>query len=240
VITVAAGGYHSLSLRADGRTVAWGDNSFGQTGVPGSLSNVLALAGGTFHSVALADNLPPSAFSRSFTGFPNHDLTIQFRGADPNGDRLNFRVVSLPDVGSLYQFDGDNRGAPILIGQLLTDTGGRAIFTPETNSIGGPYASFTYVANDGESESPPATAVQYIILPPSPQLSGSGLTWNSSSGAEINFTGDPGATYRIWASSNLIDWVSLGTASSISNSWFQFFDSGATNGLQRFYRAGAP
>ena len=48
------GGWVSQS-GADGRrpVVAWGDNGYGQTDVPGGLSNVVAIAAGEYHSLAL-------------------------------------------------------------------------------------------------------------------------------------------------------------------------------------------
>ncbi len=52
-LALAAGGYHSLALRHDGTVVGWGYNDYGQTTVPGGLTNVTALAAGTFHSLAL-------------------------------------------------------------------------------------------------------------------------------------------------------------------------------------------
>ena len=70
VVAVAGGGEHSLALRADGTVVAWGCNTVGQaTGVPTTsspwissgevrlagkeLTNVVAVAGGGAHSLAL-------------------------------------------------------------------------------------------------------------------------------------------------------------------------------------------
>ncbi len=53
VLSVAGGGAHSLALRAGGTVVAWGDNSYGQTSVPGGLANVVAIAAGLYHSLAL-------------------------------------------------------------------------------------------------------------------------------------------------------------------------------------------
>lgn len=52
-LTFAAGGNHSLAQKADGRVVAWGSNSSGQTNVPASASNVVGLAAGGYHSLAL-------------------------------------------------------------------------------------------------------------------------------------------------------------------------------------------
>src|SRR5204863_429007 len=53
VVAVAAGGNHSLALRADGTVRAWGSNSFGQATVPAGLSNVVAVAAGYNLSLAL-------------------------------------------------------------------------------------------------------------------------------------------------------------------------------------------
>jgi alpha-tubulin suppressor-like RCC1 family protein len=50
---VAAGLYYSLGLKSDGRIVAWGDGSYGQTNVPGTNVDVVALAAGGYHALAL-------------------------------------------------------------------------------------------------------------------------------------------------------------------------------------------
>jgi len=52
-ISVAAGYYHSLCLKADGSIVAWGDNSVGQTSVPTPNTSFLAVAAGEAHSLGL-------------------------------------------------------------------------------------------------------------------------------------------------------------------------------------------
>jgi alpha-tubulin suppressor-like RCC1 family protein len=53
VVTLAAGGDHSLALRADDAIVAWGDNSSGQSNVPQSGGSIVAVADGDSHSLAL-------------------------------------------------------------------------------------------------------------------------------------------------------------------------------------------
>ena len=52
-ISVSAGQYFTLALRANGTVIAWGDNSQGQTNVPPGLSNVVAISAGAAFSVAL-------------------------------------------------------------------------------------------------------------------------------------------------------------------------------------------
>ena len=58
---IAAGGYHSVALKADGTVEAWGAGSvnmgsspdYGQSMVPAGLSGVVAVAGGGYHTLAL-------------------------------------------------------------------------------------------------------------------------------------------------------------------------------------------
>ena len=42
-----------MALKADGTVVAWGDNGEGQADVPAGLTDVIAIAAGLSHSVAL-------------------------------------------------------------------------------------------------------------------------------------------------------------------------------------------
>jgi hypothetical protein len=49
-----------LALRTDGKVVAWGYNAYGQTTVPSALTNVIAIAGGGSHSLALVAEGPPT------------------------------------------------------------------------------------------------------------------------------------------------------------------------------------
>jgi alpha-tubulin suppressor-like RCC1 family protein len=56
VVAIAAGGYHSLALRADGTVTAWGNNASGQTNIPVGLTTVAAIAAGGLHNLALKDD----------------------------------------------------------------------------------------------------------------------------------------------------------------------------------------
>jgi hypothetical protein len=55
-IKIAAGSWHNLALKSDGKVVAWGDNNNGQCDVPANLSGVIELAAGGYHSLALKTN----------------------------------------------------------------------------------------------------------------------------------------------------------------------------------------
>ena len=53
IVAVAAGGVHSLALRADGTVVAWGYNVDGECNIPLGLTNVVGISAGDFHNLAL-------------------------------------------------------------------------------------------------------------------------------------------------------------------------------------------
>jgi hypothetical protein len=53
VVAIAAGGVHSVALKADGTVVAWGQNFYGQLDIPPGLSNVVAIAAAEYHTLAL-------------------------------------------------------------------------------------------------------------------------------------------------------------------------------------------
>jgi hypothetical protein len=56
----------------------------------------------------------------------------------------------------------------------------------------------------------------------------------------VQFSGSPNATYSVWGSTNLIAWDRIGTATAVSNGWYEFFDSDSISFGKRFYRGGAP
>jgi hypothetical protein len=68
IVGIAAGHRHSLALRANGRVIAWGDNSYGQTSVPEELSNVVAIASSWWHSIALRQDGSVVGWGYDFAG----------------------------------------------------------------------------------------------------------------------------------------------------------------------------
>jgi hypothetical protein len=53
LVAIAAGGYHSLGLLANGSVMGWGLNATAQNTIPAAASNVVAIAEGNGHSMAL-------------------------------------------------------------------------------------------------------------------------------------------------------------------------------------------
>jgi len=60
VVAVAAGQTHSLALKSDGTAVGWGGNAKGQANIPSDISNIVALAAGGYHSLAMVSSADPT------------------------------------------------------------------------------------------------------------------------------------------------------------------------------------
>lgn len=71
LVQIAAGDWHTLGLRWDGRVVAWGINADGQINVPQGLTNVVAVAAGGQHSMALRADGSVVAWGRNHQGQTN-------------------------------------------------------------------------------------------------------------------------------------------------------------------------
>jgi hypothetical protein len=57
-----------MALRADGTVLAWGDNTYGQTTIPGTVTNVTAIATGNDHCLALKADGTVIAWGRNDAG----------------------------------------------------------------------------------------------------------------------------------------------------------------------------
>ena len=239
VVAIAGGVWHSLALRADGTVVGWGDNRSGQATAPFGLNNVVDISGGYLHSLALAPNVPPRTTSQTATGTTNQPLTLTLTASDVNSDPLTLRITSLPPQGRLFQYTTNGPGERITAPDTpLADAQRRVLFVPDPDGMGSPYASFSYVANDGEADSLPATVTIHVLPPP--QIESYGFSSGTNSAFELQFTGLPGAAYRVQASTNLVNWQVLGPASENPTGWFRFSDTQSTNWTRRFYRLSSP
>jgi len=199
IIAIACGYWHNLALRADGTLGTWGFNVGGVLSKPSWLSNAVAIAAGTYHSVILRANRAPTANAVLASGFANQDRIINFSGSDPDGDPVRFRILSLPALGNLYQFNNGTRGALISTTNILANVSA-VIFAPASNSFGSPYASFNYSTTDGEADSAPATAT----------ISVTGIAY--------------AATLRpLFATTNSVRLIGMGVASGLpAQAWFEW------------------
>ena len=244
VLAIASGSESafSLALQGNGTVIGWGNNSQSQTSVPPSLTNVTAIAAGSTFSLAIG-NQAPLVTNLTVSGYVSHDVVCALAGFSPDGNPLSFYLQSLPANGTLYQFAAGVRGPQIQSANtLVTDPGGQVIFVPAPEQTGNPYATFDFYANDGFYSSGLAQVAVNLEFPALPQFTG--FAWNpGSSTAEsfnLNFSGNSNATYSVWASSNLVNWINLGTAIESPPGQYGFVDTSVTNWPQQFYRISAP
>jgi alpha-tubulin suppressor-like RCC1 family protein len=239
VVTSGSQSLFNLALEANGKVLGWGNDSQGQTNVPVTLTNVAAIAAGQGFGLAISSQTP-YANNVTASGYINHDLALALSGGDPDGNPLSFYVTSLPSAGALYQYSGGSRGSPITSpGTLVTDPSGQLIFAPANGGTGSPYANFSFMTSDQFYNSAMAQAAINIGLPAVPQFNND--FWNSSGdNFTLSFLGSSNATYSVWSSTNLFNWIDLGTAIETQPGTYQFIDSSVTNSPQRFYRLSAP
>jgi len=95
VVAIASNGYHTLALKADGTVWGWGSNHQGQvgTGSPpstvvnpiqvASLTNVISIAAGTHHSLALKADGTVWAWGYNYYGQLGNGATLQVAVATP-------------------------------------------------------------------------------------------------------------------------------------------------------------
>ena len=73
--TAAAGDFHTIGLRTDGTITTWGDNTYGQRNVPSGLANIVSIASGNYHALALV--AAPGLLQASMV---NSQLVLQWKG----------------------------------------------------------------------------------------------------------------------------------------------------------------
>ncbi len=242
ISAIASGSSFNLALPAGGGVTGWGNNGQGQISVPAGLTNAVAIAGGFNFCMAIGDQVP-RADSATFAGHVNHDLAFALPAAGFDGTSLNYHIQSLPAAGTLYQYAAGMRGLPISTpNTLVSDPNGQVVFAPAPGTTGSPYATFDFFVNDGTYSSAPAPVTVNVGLPAAPQWTNYSFSaGNVGSGSfNLSFTGDSNATYTVWASTNLLNWVNLGTANENPPGQYGFSDLTITNWPQRFYRLSAP
>jgi alpha-tubulin suppressor-like RCC1 family protein len=175
--TVAAGINHSLGIGDDCRLYAWGANNFGQLGIGSLLNQTNAATVQNLDSgvCATATNQPPFAFSQSLISTQRSVLPITLSGSDPDNDPLTFRIVTPPSLGVLT-------GAPPAI-----------LYISTTNFLTTVTDSFTFVANDGYTDSAPAT-VSITLFPISGSNTGPVISITSTDAVASEVRNSDGTT----------------------------------------------
>jgi alpha-tubulin suppressor-like RCC1 family protein len=103
---IAAGGNHCLAL-VNGNVVGWGENGFHQASPPANLFNVIAIAAGYLHSVALCSNGTVVAWGDNSFGQTNLPPGLTNVVAIAAGD---FHTLALLKDGKILGWGDDTFG----------------------------------------------------------------------------------------------------------------------------------
>jgi hypothetical protein len=94
--------------------------------------------------------------------------------------------------------------------------------------------NYRALATNGAGVSTTSNALLSIITAAPGQFQS--VTWLPDASIELVLAGDPGATYFVQSSTNLLNWSPL-TNITLSSGTFSFNIAGLTNGPQQFFRA---
>ena len=107
-----------------------------------------------------------------------------------------------------------------------------------------PFVSGTYDFLDADAERYPRRFYRagIVVSPtvPAPIIDLRRVTNSLTGSFTFGFDGLPNATYRVWASTNLLLWDPLGSASQAVPGMFTYTDTSVTNRSRRFYRISSP
>jgi hypothetical protein len=115
-------------------------------------------------------------------------------------------------------------------GGTLTFTPDVITYNPPTNYVGAD--SFTYVISDGQGSSATGTVHVSVSL----QIQITGAVRTSSNSMMVTFEAATGVNYELQASSNLVQWTTIGPATEVTPGIFEVNDPGAAAAPMRFYR----
>ena len=172
------------------------------------------------------DKDPPVANEQSVQVAEEAAVTITLTGSDPDGDPITFKISTLPTNGTLHE-GSSVLGTPITTVPFTTS--GTVTYAPGADYAGGD--SFTFVTNDGEGDSTPATVSITVTnvndVPTDVALSSSSVNETSASGTTVGTLSttdaDPSDTHTYALISGVggadnasftIDGISLKTAAS--------------------------
>jgi Bacterial Ig domain len=193
--------------------------------VPAALSRVTSIAAGYRHSVALfgGENQPPLAPAYSLQTLRDQAKSLsvsklQQACSDPDGDFLTIPSVSSISIsGGTVQLNGET-----------------IVYTPPTDFVG--TDSFTYTVRDSRGASSQGTVNVTVSAPKGSGPNIIDVIAGAAGAATIHCAGIPGVAYVLEASTDLVHWTTVGSATAGANGLFEFVDSQAANYTARFYR----
>jgi alpha-tubulin suppressor-like RCC1 family protein/subtilisin-like proprotein convertase family protein len=260
VVAIAVGSSHSLALKSDGTVVAWGNDDHGQCDVPPSLTGVLAISASNDNSLALksdgtvvawgANNQVPSGLGQVVAisaGF--YDNVALFGGVNHPPRAASYQMATSQNAAAslpLFKLhmacsdpDWDTfiitrAGPSSASGGTAEINGSTIVYTPPVDFTGSD--SFTYTVRDSRGASSQGTVSVTVTA-----ASGNGLNIINVSvapggAATIQCAGIPGVSYVLEASTDLVQWTQLTSATAGANGLFVLIDAQAGNFTNRYYR----
>ena len=192
----------------------WGNNSYGQTNVPSALNNVVGIASGWFHNLAIVGDGKPVVTSfvprRTVVAGGTLQLAALAAGAQPLRYQWQYKGTDIPGATS----------ATLTISNVPLSAAGdyRCIISNGSASLAGPITTVTVVREPLRFETTPDA-----------------LSFTNGT-AHLRLAGLAGAgTVTIFASTNLTDWETVLSHAPVAGT-LDFDDTAATN-TARFYRA---
>ncbi len=161
-------------------------------------------------------NRAPVAVGQSLTTAEDTSKAILLAATDADGDPISYSIVNPPIFGT------------------LTGTPPNVSYVPATNYFG--FDQFGFQANDPYTNSTLASV--YLQVTPVKDVNAVKLAGKllNDAGLQLTFNGEPWKSYRIEASEDLTQWVTL-TNLLCTNLIMQLIDSDARMFRQRFYRS---
>jgi hypothetical protein len=109
---------------------------------------------------------------------------------------------------------------------------------PITELLPGTYHYQVVATNSGGSSVGGDLVFETGSLPPAPTIESCALLGDGC--FHLQFTGQPGASYMVLGSTNLVDWGELGPATETSPGQFEFTDTAAPDYETRYYKLRSP
>jgi hypothetical protein len=230
-------------LQADGSLVAWGENLYGETNVPADATNIVAMAAGDFHFVALRADGAVIAWGGTNFSQCQVPTTGQTMGLISAGS-----VHSLAALGSPLQQTVLAGGSTTLSAAAFANQ--FATFQWEFNGVDIPGATnSTLTLSDlawtdsgiyraiisypmGSLETPAMS-----VTVPALKFDSYSLSYKGTNGFSMRVTGSTGQyPVVIYATTDLVDWTPVFTNSATTNA-ILFTDGVSNTNQYRFYRA---
>ena len=246
VATIAAGYSHTLAI-ADCTALAWGKNAVGELGagfispyypLPLAISLPYDICSTNPPQFPLVSISAPDAFAAESTWTPDYNdtarLEISRAAATASSLQVHLAIGGTAVNGVDYQYLPTTVTIPGYSSSVslpIVPTGSALAISPAVVTVAlvsNPYYQFGFSTNAN------VTLVQHESQPDSPPLPTSGFKLNIFVGTNLN-----GRVFTIQASTNLLDWSTIGSATNV----FGVVTVNEANRLayhNRFFRAFPP